>query len=252
MQRASASLGIVDWPSPNHGPRRGGPVDMVVLHYTAMESAEAAARRLADPAAEVSAHYLIGRCGTVLAMVPEDRRAWHAGRARWGAVEDVNSRSIGIELDNEGAALSPLPPFAELQMAALERLLGGLLGRHPIPPERVLGHACISPGRKIDPGAKFDWRRLAAQDLAIWLDPSPAALAPPGHPGDVVAFAQALSRLGYAVPPGAARWEALLSVWQAFAMRFLPPRAADPWAGPAAVEHAEALAARWPSADGVV
>jgi len=238
---------IVARPSPNHGPRRETPTDMVVIHYTAMRDLEAAALRLADPSAEVSAHYLIGRCGTVMAMVPEDRRAWHAGRARWGTVEDVNSRSIGIELDHDGAALSPLPPFAERQMASLEWLLRDVMARHGVPAERVVGHACIAPMRKIDPGPKFDWRRLARNGLAVWIDPPAAALQPPVTPGDAAAMRRALEALGYPVPPAPVVWDAALGVvWRAFAMRFLPSRASDAWAGEAATAHAAALAARWP------
>ncbi|MEL6766810.1 MAG: N-acetylmuramoyl-L-alanine amidase [Pseudomonadota bacterium] len=222
---------------------------MVVLHYTAMASLEAAAARLSDPAAEVSAHYLIGRCGTVLAMVPEDRRAWHAGRAAWGGVTDVNSRSIGIELDNDGAALATLPPFGEPQMAALEWLLGEVMARHGMPPERVVGHSCIAPERKVDPGAKFDWRRLARRGLAVWQDAPVAALRPQAAPGDAATLHAALEGLGYPVPPAPAAWDApMQAVWRAFALRFLPARGADPWAGEAAIAHAAALAVRWPCA----
>lgn len=164
----------VDWhPSPNHGPRRGGVLpDMVVLHYTAMDSARRACARLCDGGAEVSAHYLIGRNGRITRMVDEAQRAWHAGAGRWGAVEDVNSRSIGIEISNTGAE-----PFPAAQMDALERLLPGILSRWAIPPQRVIGHSCMAPGRKIDPGPRFDWQRLARLGLAVW--PVSGANAPP-------------------------------------------------------------------------
>ena len=151
-------------PSPNFGPRRDGALpDIIVLHYTAMTSAQAALARLCDPAAEVSAHYLICETGAVWQMVDEDQRAWHAGAGQWGAVQDVNSRSIGIELANRGDH-----PFPEPQMAALEPLLRGLMGRWAIRPERVIGHSDMAPTRKQDPGARFDWRRLARQGLSIW------------------------------------------------------------------------------------
>ncbi len=154
----------ISCPSPNHGPRRGGVLpDMIILHYTAMASAEAALERLCDPQAEVSAHYLIGADGRLWQMVPEASRAWHAGAGAWGACRDVNSRSIGIELDNNGET-----PFAAAQMAVLERLLQEIMGRWRIPPERVLAHSDIAPGRKCDPGPKFDWRRLACQKLSVW------------------------------------------------------------------------------------
>ena len=136
---------------------------MVVLHYTAMGSAEAALERLCDPEPAVSAHYLIASTGAVFALVPEDLRAWHAGAGRWGDVTDVNSRSIGIELANLGTT-----PYAAPQMLALEELLSGILGRHKIKPERVIAHSDMAPTRKSDPGPRFDWRRLAAQRLAVW------------------------------------------------------------------------------------
>ncbi|HLS19578.1 MAG TPA: N-acetylmuramoyl-L-alanine amidase, partial [Paracoccaceae bacterium] len=175
------ALRLIQQPSPNFGARRGGAhPDMVILHYTGMESAAAAAERLCDPCAEVSAHYLLDIDGTVFTMVAEDQRAWHAGVSAWGGVTDVNSRSIGIELANPGHCHG-YPPFPEPQMAALATLLRGILGRWSIPPERVLGHGCIAPGRKIDPGEKFDWRRLARDGLAIWAE-GPRCAGGPADP----------------------------------------------------------------------
>ena len=157
---------------------------MVVLHYTAMLSAEAALERLCDPAQQVSAHYLIAPTGAVFALVPEDLRAWHAGAGRWGDVTDVNSRSIGIELANLGST-----PFAAAQMLALEELLSGILGRHRIRPERVIAHSDMAPSRKSDPGPRFDWRRLAAQRLAVWPHQGSKAPADPGGlRADLLAF----------------------------------------------------------------
>lgn len=151
-------------PSPNFGPRRDGVrPDLVVIHYTAMDTAQAALERLCDPVAEVSAHYLICEQGRVWQLVKEDMRAWHAGAGAWGTVTDVNSRSIGIELANRGTH-----PFPEPQMAALEALLPGIMNRWRIPPERVLGHSDCAPVRKQDPGPRFDWQRLARQGLSIW------------------------------------------------------------------------------------
>ena len=153
---------IVDRPSPNCGPRRDGLLpSLVVLHYTAMKDATAALERLCDPLAEVSAHYLIALDGTVVRLVSEELRAWHAGAGEWGGQEDINSRSIGIELDNTGSH-----PFSEPQMAALEALLGEIMERWGIPPEGVIGHSDMAPGRKQDPGPHFDWARLARQGLA--------------------------------------------------------------------------------------
>ncbi len=162
---------------------------MVVLHYTAMATAEAALERLCDPGPAVSAHYLIAPTGAVFALVPEALRAWHAGAGRWGAVTDVNSHAIGIELANTGTT-----PFAAAQMLALEELLSGIIGRHQIRPERVIAHSDMAPARKSDPGPRFDWRRLAAQRLAVW--PHQGSAAPASRPDrrasgfrdDLVAF----------------------------------------------------------------
>ncbi len=140
---------------------------MIVLHYTAMESCVAARERLCDPGASVSCHYLISETGTLWQLVPEAQRAWHAGAGRWGRVRDVNSRSIGIELANTGDA-----PFPEPQIAALEALMRGIMDRWQIARERVIAHSDMAPARKIDPGPRFDWRRLALSGMSIW--PVPA------------------------------------------------------------------------------
>ncbi|MEQ9259684.1 MAG: N-acetylmuramoyl-L-alanine amidase [Roseovarius sp.] len=140
---------------------------MIVLHHTAMESCEAALARLCDPGAEVSCHYLVTEAGEVLQLVEEDLRAWHAGVGQWGAVTDVNSRSIGIELANTAAH-----PYPEPQMAALEALLRSIMARWQIAPERVIAHSDMAPARKADPGPRFDWRRLAMQGLSVWPEPA--------------------------------------------------------------------------------
>lgn len=188
-----------DHPSPNFGPRRGGALpDMVVIHYTGM--ATGAEARLCDPAAEVSAHWLISADGGIKPLVPEELRAWHAGGGSWGAVTDVNSHSIGIELDNPGDR-----PFAAPQMVALEQLLADILHRWAIPPERVIAHSDMAPARKVDPGPRFDWQRLARRGLAVWPETG-------GEEGDFVAEARAF---GYPqVAP-----EAVLA---AFRLRFRP------------------------------
>ncbi|UWQ84684.1 N-acetylmuramoyl-L-alanine amidase [Leisingera caerulea] len=153
-------------PSPNFGPRRNGlKPSLIVLHYTAMKGAQAALERLCDPAAEVSAHYLIGTDGTLWQMVAEEHRAWHAGAGEWRGQADINSRSIGIELDNLGSH-----PFSAPQMAALEELMRGVMQRWSIPAAGVIGHSCMAPGRKSDPGPRFDWNRLARQGLAAAAD----------------------------------------------------------------------------------
>ncbi|WP_082135201.1 N-acetylmuramoyl-L-alanine amidase [Puniceibacterium sp. IMCC21224] len=152
------------YPSLNAGPRRDAArPDIVVLHYTAMTSAEAACDWLCNTESQVSAHYVISEAGIVWQLVDEADRAWHAGAGRWGAVTDVNSRSIGIELANTGTQ-----PFSEPQMARLETLLSNILQRWQIPPERVIAHSDLAPTRKFDPGPRFDWRRLALRDLSVW------------------------------------------------------------------------------------
>ena len=151
--------------SPNHGERRLGPPDMIIIHYTGMETSAAARTRLCDPAAEVSAHYLIDVDGTIDQLVDEARRAWHAGVSEWDGETDINSRSIGIELVNKGAG-SDYHPFPAAQMAALIDLITDIVARHDIAPKDVVGHEDIAPGRKIDPGPKFDWERLRRLGLA--------------------------------------------------------------------------------------
>lgn len=149
-------------PSPNFGPRRDGlKPTLIVLHYTAMESAAAALDRLCDPVPEVSAHYLIGADGTLWQMVQEEDRAWHAGAGEWRGQTDINSRSIGIELDNRGNY-----PFSDRQMSRLENLLPAIMQGWSIPPQGVIGHSDMAPGRKTDPGPRFDWQRLERQGLA--------------------------------------------------------------------------------------
>ena len=148
--------------SPNFGPRRDGlQPSLIVLHYTAMKTAEAACARLCDPQAEVSAHYLIAETGEVTQMVREEDRAWHAGAGEWQGRTDINSRSIGIELANRGTH-----PFPNPQMTALEHLLRAIMKRWAISAHGVIGHSDMAPGRKSDPGPHFDWARLARQGLS--------------------------------------------------------------------------------------
>ena len=162
---------IEERPSPNFDAREPGtPVDMLVIHYTGMSSAEAALERLCDPAAKVSAHYLIDEDGKVHRLVSEDKRAWHAGLAYWRGRRNINARSIGIELANPGHEFG-YRPFPEKQMTALVALAGGILGRHTIPARNVVGHSDVAPDRKLDPGELFDWPRLAAAGIGIGLRP---------------------------------------------------------------------------------
>jgi N-acetylmuramoyl-L-alanine amidase len=159
--------------SPNHGQRRGA-IDMLVIHYTGMTSAAAALARMCDPAAEVSAHYLIEEDGCVWQLVAEERRAWHAGAASWQGVTDVNSCSIGIELQNPGQEYG-YRDFPAAQIAALTGLAGEIVARHAIPPARVLGHSDVAPARKQDPGERFPWQALAGAGIGLWPDFAGAA-----------------------------------------------------------------------------
>lgn len=154
-------------PSPNHDVRRAEPVDMLVLHYTGMRSGAEALSRLLDPEAQVSAHYVVEEDGTVHALVPEGRRAWHAGRSWWRGEADCNSRSIGIEIVNPGHEFG-YRPFPERQIDAVIRLSLGVLARHPIPARNVVGHSDIAPTRKQDPGELFPWPRLKAYGIGLW------------------------------------------------------------------------------------
>lgn len=188
-------------PSPNFGPRRdGSQPGLVVLHYTGMKTTQAALQRLCDPAFEVSAHYLISPQGALFQLVAEEQRAWHAGAGQWCGKSDVNSRSIGVELANSGDT-----PFPHAQMSALETLLAQILERWRIPPVGVIAHSDMAPDRKEDPGARFDWRRLALQGLALW----PEGIAQ-DHP-----LGGSLDAIGY---PSATPDKRL----QAFRLRFRP------------------------------
>lgn len=205
-----------------------------------MRTSDAALERLCDPGAEVSAHYLVGERGRVWRLVEEAERAWHAGAGRWGAAGDVNSRSIGIELANAGP-LDDFPPFPQPQMAALEGLLDGILSRWSIPPARVIGHSDLAPGRKSDPGPKFDWRRLAHGGRAIAVGPTAGAS---GMAPDRERFCRDAQRVGYGAL-GDSHWSALLA---AIRLRHRPG-AAEPDLAPADMAVIAELAAGYPCVD---
>jgi N-acetylmuramoyl-L-alanine amidase len=177
--------GAYEWvPSPNFGARRP---NYVVIHQTGKRSLEDALRTLTNPLKSVSAHYLIGRDGRILQLVAEDARAWHAGTSWWGGQTDLNSASIGIELDNDGEEA-----FADAQIAALLPLLADLKARYRIPAANFLGHADVAPRRKADPSRLFPWRTLAAAGFGLWCE---AGEAPPPPQGFDALLA--LQALGY-------------------------------------------------------
>lgn len=196
---------VIERPSPNFDERTcRRPVDMVVLHYTGMPTAEAALARLADPAAKVSAHYCIDEDGTVYALVPEEKRAWHAGLAFWRGVRDVNARSVGIELVNPGHEFG-YREYPVVQIEALLELLGDIAGRYDILPGNYVGHSDIAPQRKEDPGELFPWHRLAAAGFGRWwapdftVTPHAPVLTPGTRNGAVLDLQVALDRIGYGI-----------------------------------------------------
>ncbi|GAB4350064.1 MAG: N-acetylmuramoyl-L-alanine amidase [Oricola sp.] len=160
-------------PSPNFGDRRGGrAADLLLLHYTGMETGSGAEDWLCDPQSGVSCHYLVHEDGRIVQMVPEKMRAWHAGESFWNGETDINSCSIGIEIVNGGHEFG-LPEFPDRQVAAVIGLARDIVARHGIAPERVLAHSDVAPGRKRDPGELFPWRRLAEEGVGHWVEPSP-------------------------------------------------------------------------------
>lgn len=182
---------MIERPSSNFNDRPSGTaVDMLVLHYTGMESCGVALDRLCDTAAAVSAHYLIDEDSTVYSMVPEDKRAWHAGVAHWRGESNINDRSIGIELVNPGHEFG-YRPFPPDQMTALVSLCLDILSRHAIPARNVVGHSDVAPVRKQDPGEHFNWSRLAKAGIGLW----PSAMS--GEPVEGDNVAHALGEIGY-------------------------------------------------------
>jgi N-acetylmuramoyl-L-alanine amidase len=189
-------------PSPNFGERRGHAIDMLVLHYTGMPSAEAARRWLCDERSRVSSHYLVDEDGRVFALVAEEKRAWHAGISFWAGERDINSRSVGIEVHNAGHAAG-LPPFPDRQLEAVSALSAAIVRRHGVASRRVLAHSDVAPARKIDPGERFPWARLAAAGVGIWVEPAPPdasdVLAEGAQGAPVEALQHSLTCLGYEI-----------------------------------------------------
>jgi N-acetylmuramoyl-L-alanine amidase len=216
------ALPILDLPSPNHD-ERTEPVDMLILHYTGMETAQAAVDRLRDPEAQVSAHYVVDEDGTVLRLVPEDRRAWHAGISHWRGNTALNGRSIGIEIVNPGHDWG-YRDFPVLQLAAVCDLCLSILARHNIPQRNIVGHSDVAPDRKQDPGERFDWRALAENGVGLWPADSPD-LGTTGAIRDAVTLRPvraALAEIGYKVAPEGPLDPALSSVLRAFQRHWRP------------------------------
>lgn len=217
-------LVIQDLPSPNHDERPPDTqVDILILHYTGMRSAAEAIDRLRDPVAQVSSHYVVDEDGSVLRLVPEDRRAWHAGVSHWRGHAALNGRSVGIEIVNPGHEWG-YRNFPALQMAAVADLCLSILSRHPIPPRNVVGHSDVAPDRKEDPGERFDWAGLAENGIGLWPDDAPDL----GTTGAIRDARQlrpvraALAAIGYRVAPEGPLDPALSAVLRAFQRHWRP------------------------------
>jgi N-acetylmuramoyl-L-alanine amidase len=236
------TLKIVECPSPNHDERpAGAAVDILVMHYTGMKTADEALARLTDPEARVSAHYTVGSDGRVFRHVSEDRRAWHAGVSWWAGERNVNARSIGIEIVNPGHEFGYIP-FPEEQIEAVIELSRGILARHPIPPSRILGHSDVAPARKEDPGELFPWQYLAKNGIGVWptIRGYSSACGEAGSArsgeterakgeaeGGIGALAEQLKRYGYGLPPDVD--VPLEKVITAFQRHFRPSRLTGEW-----------------------
>jgi N-acetylmuramoyl-L-alanine amidase len=212
------NLGVRELPSPNHDARPDGTrIDMLVLHYTGMRSGEAAIARLRDPGARVSAHYVVEEDGSVVRLVPEEQRAWHAGVSWWRGMTSLNDRSIGIEIVNPGHEWG-YRPFGVLQTAAVCDLCLSVLSRHAVPARNVVGHSDVAPDRKDDPGELFDWQGLAENGVGLF----PAGVPDLGTGGAVRDAAglrdvrRALGYIGYRVTPEGPLDPALSMVLRAF------------------------------------
>jgi N-acetylmuramoyl-L-alanine amidase len=199
---------------------------MIVLHYTGMPSGEAALARMIDPAAKVSAHWMIGEDGSLVRLVAEERRAWHAGAAFWRGARDINGVSVGIELVNPGHEYG-YRPFPAPQIAALVELLGEIRSRWTIPDARILGHSDVAPRRKEDPGELFPWEGLAEAGHGLWFRarPAPGPSLKAGEEGAaVLALQSGLARLGYDLAASGRYDEATLAVVRAFQRHWAPGR----------------------------
>jgi N-acetylmuramoyl-L-alanine amidase len=218
------------YPSPNIEPRlRGLTPSILILHYTGLETVARALDVLSRPDCKVSCHYVIDVDGRIIQMVSEEARAWHAGVSYWQGETDINSASIGIEIQNPGHQLG-YPDFPEAQMRAVAALSADIIGRHGIRPARVLAHSDVAPGRKIDPGEKFDWAGLHGAGVGHWVEPALIDAADAvlwlGATGPAVDEARRLlSSYGYRIEPAGEFDPAMGIVVKAFQLHFRPERA---------------------------
>jgi len=220
---------ITEAPSPNFDQRRAPP-DMILLHYTGMETAEAAVTRLRDPEAKVSAHYVVDEDGAILRLVDEARRAWHAGKSWWRDETDINAVSIGIEIVNPGHEFG-YRLFPDAQVEAVIALIDDIRTRWSVEDARILGHSDVAPTRKQDPGELFPWKRLAEHRQGLWFEPAAeriAALGPPLTVGDeglgVHVLQAGLHRLGYEPLPDGKYTDVTRITVEAFQRHWRPAR----------------------------
>jgi N-acetylmuramoyl-L-alanine amidase len=245
MQEFAADSALVRRvkPSPNQDERLLA-TDIVLLHYTGMACTAAAVERLCDPAAKVSSHYVVEEDGNILQLVPEERRAWHAGRSSWEGVSDINSRSIGIEIANPGHSFG-YPDFPEAQIVAVIALCRDIVARRGIRADRVLGHSDVAPQRKLDPGEKFPWGRLHRAGVGAWVAPPPrcgAVLALGDRGLEVFELQAALRDYGYGIEATGVYDELTQAVVVAF-QRHFRPNCVDGRADPSMNESLGALLA---------
>lgn len=221
-------------PSPNIDERRRDLVPMLlILHYTGLPTLERSIEVLADPRCKVSCHYVVAEDGRIVQMVAEADRAWQAGVSHWAGETDINSASIGIEIQNPGHS-GGYPDFPPAQMIAVRDLCLDISSRHPILPAGVLAHSDVAPARKIDPGEKFDWRWLAAAGVGHWVEPDPPSdtglrLALGDHGQAVRAMQQRLAEYGYGIEASGAFDTASAFVVTAFQRHFRPARVDGNW-----------------------
>ena len=214
--------------SPNIEARKAGLFPrFLILHYTGMDSAEKACNWLCVPESKVSCHYLIDEQGAIIQMVGEELRAWHAGVSTWEDEIDINSASIGIEIQNPGHS-GGYPDFPPAQMEAVAALSQDIVARHGIIPQHVLAHSDIAPGRKIDPGEKFDWRFLHERGVGHWVAPEPVSsgvFLQEGDGGESVTALQGLLKLyGYGIECHGKYDKRTRLVVEAFQRHFRPAR----------------------------
>ena len=228
MLKPESSVAAKVFPSPNHGDRKDGKrPSMLILHYTGMPDSAEALQWLANPLSQVSAHYFVFEDGRILQMVPEARRAWHAGKSSWHDEIDINSASIGVEIANPGHPAG-LPAFADAQIQSVTNLAKDIVTRWNIAPDRVLGHSDVAPGRKLDPGEHFPWPQLHEAGVGHWVPPAPIKDGRFFSRGDrgvpVEALQAMLAMYGYPIRITGAFDEETEKVVTAFQRHFRPER----------------------------